>query len=51
MWTESILHGFAGNADGSYPQGGVTLDKNGALFGTTALGGADNLGTVWKITP
>jgi uncharacterized repeat protein (TIGR03803 family) len=51
VWTESILHGFAGNADGSYPQGGVTLDNNGALYGTTVLGGTDNLGTVWKIIP
>ncbi len=51
VWTETILHCFAGNADGSYPQGGIILDKNGALYGTTALGGTDNLGTVWKITP
>ncbi len=51
VWTEGILHCFAGNADGSYPQGGVTLDKNGVLYGTTVEGGTDNLGTVWKITP
>jgi uncharacterized repeat protein (TIGR03803 family) len=51
VWTETILHCFAGNADGSYPQGRVTLDKNGALYGTTEIGGTDNLGTVWKITP
>ncbi|HWY15302.1 MAG TPA: choice-of-anchor tandem repeat GloVer-containing protein [Rhizomicrobium sp.] len=51
VWTESILHGFAGNADGSYPQGRVTLDENGALYGTTEIGGTDNLGTVWKIIP
>ena len=51
MWTETILHCFAGNADGSYPQGGIILDKNGALYGTTVEGGTDNLGTVWRITP
>ncbi len=51
VWTETILHSFEGNADGSYPQGGVTLDKNGALYGTTEIGGTDNLGTVWKIIP
>ncbi len=51
VWTETILHSFEGDSDGSYPQGGITLDKNGALYGTTALGGTDNLGTVWKITP
>jgi uncharacterized repeat protein (TIGR03803 family) len=47
VWTETILHEFGG----SYPQGGVTLDKNGALFGTTVYGGTYNLGTVWKVTP
>ena len=50
-WNETILHSFEGDSDGSYPQGGVILDKNGALYGTTALGGTDNLGTVWKIIP
>jgi uncharacterized repeat protein (TIGR03803 family) len=50
-WAETILHCFAGNADGSYPQGGVALDENGALYGTTEIGGTDNLGTVWKIVP
>jgi uncharacterized repeat protein (TIGR03803 family) len=51
VWKETILHSFEGDADGSYPQGGIVLDKNGALYGTTAIGGTDNLGTVWKITP
>lgn len=51
VWTETILHCFAGGADGSYPQGGIILDKNGVLYGATVFGGTDNLGTVWKITP
>ena len=51
VWTETILHGFGGTGDGVYPQGGITLDKNGALYGTTVSGGNDDLGTVWKITP
>ena len=51
VWEETILHSFEGNADGSYPQGGIILDKNGALYGTTVYGGTGNLGTVWKITP
>ena len=51
VWKETILHSFEGDSDGSYPGGGVTLDKNGALYGTTEIGGTDNLGTVWKITP
>lgn len=50
-WNETILHKFGSGDDGSYPQGGVTLDKKGALYGTTVFGGANNLGTVWVITP
>ena len=49
VWTEAVLHCFEGSGDGSYPQGRVTLDKDGALYGTTVFGGAANLGTVWKI--
>ncbi|HEY5048429.1 MAG TPA: choice-of-anchor tandem repeat GloVer-containing protein, partial [Rhizomicrobium sp.] len=52
VWTETILHSFGNNnGDGGFLQGGVTLDENGALYGTTFGGGTDNLGTVWKITP
>ena len=50
-WTETILHSFEGDSDGSYPQGGVTFDENGVLYGTTFFGGTANLGTVWMITP
>jgi len=36
VWTETILHQFSHKkGDGGFPQGGVTLDKNGALYGTT----------------
>lgn len=51
LWTYSVLHEFGDAGDGVSPQGAVTLDKNGNLYGTTAGGGSDNLGTVWKITP
>ena len=52
VWTESILHSFGNKmGDGGYLQGGVTLDKNGALYGMTVGGGKYNYGTVWKITP
>lgn len=50
-WTETILHAFGAAGDGSFPAARITLDKTGALYGTTEGGGADNLGTVWKITP
>ena len=52
--TETVLHSF-GRAyvgpDGSQPYGGVVLDKKGNLYGTTGLGGANNSGTVFEMTP
>lgn len=38
-------------ADGSYPEGGVVLGTDTNLYGTTGVGGANNGGTVFKITP
>jgi len=51
--TETILHSFAyDGTDGVYPYfSGVVFDKSGNLFGATALGGTDNSGTVYEITP
>ena len=45
---ETILHSFAGSADGSYPQATLSLDSRGNLYGGTALGGTHGLGTVFK---
>lgn len=51
-WTETVLHRFArGDDDGGYPNGGLTIDKAGVLYGTTSGGGKDGLGTVFKLTP
>jgi len=48
-WTYGVLHSFLGGADGCHPWwAGVILDKNGALYGTTAYGGgAGNGGAGW----
>ncbi|MGH6890028.1 MAG: choice-of-anchor tandem repeat GloVer-containing protein [Rhizomicrobium sp.] len=51
VWAETILHAFGGQGDGSYPVDRITLDKTGALYGTTEGGGKYNDGTVWKIMP
>jgi len=50
--TETILHRFhpQRNEDGGGPTG-LVLDKNGNLYGTTADGGANGRGTVFKLTP
>jgi uncharacterized repeat protein (TIGR03803 family) len=49
-WTYTDLHDFNG-LDGSYPTGAVALDAQGNLYGTTYLGGPQNAGVVWQITP
>jgi uncharacterized repeat protein (TIGR03803 family) len=51
-WTESILHSFANDAtDGVNPFGGLIIDSQSNLYGTTRFGGLHNSGTVFKITP
>jgi len=47
--TEKVLHSFAGGTDGAAPNGGVILDANGTLFGTTTAGGASGAGTVFEL--
>jgi uncharacterized repeat protein (TIGR03803 family) len=50
-WTYTDLHDFTGGSDGSDPFGGVTLDANGNIYGTTEAGGANGDGIVFEITP
>jgi len=49
-WTESVLHSFAG-ADGANPAAGLVFDAAGDLYGTTAFGGADGVGTIFELKP
>ncbi len=46
---ETILHNFAGGADGSRPVAALISDTAGNLYGTTSMGGADSSGVVFKI--
>ena len=50
-WTESVLYSFAGGNDGSVPYSGVIFDAAGNLYGTTTLGGAHSVGTVYELAP
>jgi len=50
-WSYSVLYGFTGGTDGSFPGGNVILDSARNLYGTTQDGGVDNDGTVFKLTP
>jgi uncharacterized repeat protein (TIGR03803 family) len=53
--TKSVLYSFSGRADGAQPVGGLVLDTQGNLYGTTEFGGspyrtAGCCGTVFKLT-
>jgi uncharacterized repeat protein (TIGR03803 family) len=48
-WTLTVLHTFTGPPDGENPAGELTRDAQGNLYGTTATGGASNIGTVFKV--
>jgi uncharacterized repeat protein (TIGR03803 family) len=56
-WTESILWNFDNNGtDGSFPNGGLTMDASGNLYGTTLYGGvygslSTGGGTVFELIP
>jgi len=48
-WIYSVLHKF-NETDGDLPNG-LTMDRDGNLFGTTSLGGKYGYGVVFEITP
>ena len=58
-WTFTILYSFSpftifpggATGDGNGPAAGLISDATGALYGTTANGGANGYGTVFKLTP
>jgi len=51
-WTEAMLYSFAGGTDGSEPVGGLVLDAEGNLYGTTESGGVYSYwGEVFKLSP
>ena len=45
--TPTTIASFNGS-NGAFPTGGVTLDAQGNLYGTTETGGAYGFGTVWE---
>ncbi len=46
---ESVLYSFTGGSDGSHPSAGLIFDGAGNLIGTTTAGGANGIGTVFKV--
>jgi uncharacterized repeat protein (TIGR03803 family) len=45
------LHAFTGGSDGEQPYGGVIFGPDGALYGTTSIGGFEGGGTVFSLRP
>jgi len=53
-WTENVLHTFPNMnsaTDGSFPAGKLTLDAQGNVYGTTALGESPGVGMVFELSP
>lgn len=50
-WIFGRLYVFTESPDGAFPMGGVSFGPHGALYGTTYLGGTNDNGTIFKLTP
>ena len=53
-WIYTSIHDFTGGADGGNAEGGLVMDSNGNLYGTTYMGGLQSCGfcgVVFEITP
>lgn len=49
--SESVLWSFGNGSDGNEPLASLITDIKGNLYGTTDMGGTDNGGTVFELTP
>jgi len=49
-WTYNVIHRFSG-PDGEQPTAALIVDSAGNLYGTTEIGGANGLGTVFEVSP
>ncbi|MGA2003968.1 MAG: choice-of-anchor tandem repeat GloVer-containing protein [Terriglobales bacterium] len=50
-WTETVIYNFIGSPDGAQPQGGLVFDELGNLYGTAAIYGPSDCGTLFKLSP
>jgi uncharacterized repeat protein (TIGR03803 family) len=51
QWTSTLLHLFKGGADGERPSGGLAMDTNGDVFGSTSPSPDYGLGQVFELSP
>jgi hypothetical protein len=50
-WTENVLHNFTGAPDGDGAEFGLVGDANGNLYGITLLGGDNDWGMAFELSP
>lgn len=50
LGSEEVLYSFDNSGNGSQPHPGLIQGADGNFYGTTVIGGANNNGTVFKIT-
>jgi uncharacterized repeat protein (TIGR03803 family) len=48
---EKVLYSFQAGTDGAYPEGSLTIDAAGNLYGTTTEGGVSGHGTIFRVAP
>ncbi len=55
QWFKTTLYNFTNGEDGAYPTGGLAIDGDGNLYGTTSGGGGCKItggcGTVFELSP
>ncbi len=51
-WRRTLVHAFAGPpTDGRWELGTLLIDRSGTLYGPTFLGGSDDAGVIYRLTP
>jgi uncharacterized repeat protein (TIGR03803 family) len=50
-WSETLLIDFPDLAAGEEPAANLVADSSGAIYGTTAGGGAAGFGTIFELAP
>jgi uncharacterized repeat protein (TIGR03803 family) len=49
-WDLRTIYSFRGQPDGSFPYGALLFDAAGNIYGTTYYGGANGIGSVYKLS-
>lgn len=48
-WNETVIYRFTGGSDGAYPQGDLTFDASGNIYGTAQNGGDNSSGVAYEL--